>query len=181
MKYDSLSRNTVKITLSEEDMREYSLCAENITLSTAQSKYRLARMLRKMELFPTLKPERLFLEAFPKTEGGCVLYVSGLDEESSCNSTQKTDLMCTVSGLDELIRLCFGLKRSFSCCEACVCLVGRKYALLLGAEAAETERLRHFLSEYGEVSADIGEISTVREYGRVVCPENAVKSFSSLY
>lgn len=181
MKYDSLSRNTVKITLSEEDMREYSLCAENIALSTAQSKYNLARLLRKMELFPACKPERLFLEAFPKTEGGCILYVSGLDEDLKNSSGKKASLMCTVSELDELVRLCFGLKQSFSCSEACVCLIGNQYALLLGTEAEEKERLSRFLSEYGEISADISEICTVKEYGRVICPKNAVESFSALY
>lgn len=38
MKYDALSRNTVKITLSEEDMLEYSLCTESISEKNAPVK-----------------------------------------------------------------------------------------------------------------------------------------------
>lgn len=55
MKYDLLSRDTVKITLSEADMREYSLCTEAIELRTAEARRSLSKMLRKMKLFPGIQ------------------------------------------------------------------------------------------------------------------------------
>lgn len=182
MKYDLLSRNTVKITLSEEDMREYSLCAESIALRTAQTKRSLARLLSEIKLFAGYKPERLFLEAFPKREGGCVLYVSSLggdyDEPSPAENSGL--YLCMTDKLDAVIKICHGLKQLARCPETSVYRCGGKYAVTASAPPGFAEKICHILSEYGTVSRNAAEVSALSEYGAAICINNACEELARL-
>ncbi len=180
MKYDSLSRNTVKITLSEEDMREYSLCAENITLSTAETKRSLSRMLKKMKLFQGHRPDRLFLEAFPKTDGGCVLYVSGLFEEGGREAPAETAVMCCADNLSVLIQLCRAVAGSGLRLHTCVYRSHGGYLLVAIAAGRDYFTLYRLFSEFGRVCSDPSEICAVSEYAVPVCGYDACRIFAEL-
>lgn len=185
MKYDALSRNTVKITLSEEDMLEYSLCTESISEKTPQSKAELVRFLKKMKLFEEYSPERLFLEAFPKNDGGCVLYVSNLSEvieeelPSSCENGC-VPLICNVKSLDVLIKLCTGIRKLFPEMPSSAFSRDKSYVLVIEAPTKQAGRILHFLSEYGKASADKSEYSSLWEYGDIICAERAVEKIALL-
>lgn len=181
MKYDSLSRDTVKITLSEADMQEYSLCAEAIALRTAEARRSLSRMLRKMKLFSGYKPDRLFLEAFPDEDGGCILYVSGLYEDSERENTCETAIMCCLMSLDDLAQLCRVIESAELEVKTCVYHSYGGYILVSLAEKDEYFALRHIFSEFGRVCTDISEISTVSEYAVPVCLNDACSIFAKLY
>ncbi len=181
MKYDSLSRNTVKITLSEEDMREYSLCAESIALRTADTKRSLSRMLKKMKLFSGCRPDRLFLEAFPKTDGGCILYVSTLCEEADGERADETAVMCCVDSLSDLVRLCRAAESADIQAQTCVYRNRGGYILVAMADRGEFFTLRRLFSEFGRVCADPSEICTVSEYAVPVCFCDACRIFAGLY
>jgi negative regulator of genetic competence, sporulation and motility len=181
MKYDLLSRDTVKITLSEADMREYSLCTEAIELRTAEARRSLSKMLRKMKLFPGYKPDRLFLEAFPASDGGCVLYVSGLCEESRDESACETAIMCCLTTLDNLIRLCHAIEKAGLQPRTCVYHGHGGYILVSLTEKESFLNLRGIFSEFGRVCTDISEISAVSEYALPVCLNNACGIFAGLY
>lgn len=179
MKYDSLSRNTVKITLSEADMEEYSLRAESIALRTPEIKRTLAELLGKMRLFPEYRPDRLFLEAFPKKEGGCVLYVSTLGGEIQEN--EEAPLLCRTENLSVTVQLCFGLKNIMKNPAASVYRYKNGYAVTVTPSAEDCGRIRSFLSEYGEVSRSNAEICSLSEYGVPVCEGDACEVLSRLY
>lgn len=185
MKYDALSRNTVKITLSEEDMKEYSLCAESIVRRSPETKAELTRLLKTMKLFGESSPERLFLEAFPKNGGGCVLYVSNLEDETDADFSFFSEkgnipLMCSIKRLDALIRLCKGLKVFFPEAGASVYRNGSFYVTVVEAPPKKAGRMLHFLSEYGEATADKSEICAIGEYAVLICSENTAEKFSRL-
>ncbi len=178
MKYDSISRGTVKITLSEADMREYSLCAENIACHTAEAKRSLSKMLKKMKLFSGHKPDRLFLEAFPSAEGGLILYVSNLYNE---NEGEETALMCCVDNLSCLTQLCHVIQQSGLQLQTCVYRSYKGYILVAIAEKENFCKLRRIFSEFGRVCTDPSEICVVSEYAVPVCFNNACEVFSELH
>lgn len=181
MKYDSLSRNTVKITLTEADMREYSLCAENIAMHTAESKRSLSRLLKKMKLFAGYRPDRLFLEAFPKTDGGCILYVSSLFEEETGECRTEGAVMCCLDSLSELIQLCHTVEKYELQIQTCVYRSRRGYLLVAIAESADFCIINRIFAEFGRVCTDLSEIYTVSEYASSVCPNDASRYFAQLY
>lgn len=173
MKYYSISRSTVKITLSKEDMREYSLCAENIESRTEASKKGLARLLSEMKLFSDYTPDRLFLEAFPKNEGGCVLYVSKLsDGEQTVPPDNRVILK--LKSLDCLIAVSRGVMRLSPDLKTCAYRQGDEY--ILEARGCDRRTAGLFL-EYGEI-CDGG--CFLEEYAVPLCTENACRIFAEL-
>lgn len=192
MQYDSLSRHTVKITLSEEELKEYSLCAETLSSRTVETKRNLARLLKRMKLFSGYKAERLFLEAFPRAGGGCILYVSSLGErgaersaesaEYAAPAEQRYEVMCAVEGLSLFIRLCAGI--------ACLCgeadtrayaFEDGSYRLVLSGKKREAEAAKRFMNEYGEAVTDFLQIRSAAERGKLICGENAAERIGALF
>lgn len=193
MKYDSLSRNTVKITLSEAELREYSLCAETLCARTAETKRGLARLLKRMKLFSGYKAERLFLEAFPRADGGCILYVSSLGanigetvrigaESAGEAPGTRYEVMGRVESFPLLVRLCAGLCRFCGNAETRVyAYEDGSYRLILSGDRRETETAKHLIGEYGETVTDDLGIRAAAERGRLICGESAAEKIGGLF
>lgn len=184
MYYDALSRNTVKITLTSKDMKDYAIKSESLRSRTAESKRSLTCFLKRFQsessLFPDHKPERLFLEAFPSDDGGCIMYVStlGTDVLPSDCSRKTSVLMCSTETLASAISLCgllSGKVRSSSLYK-----LDTDYCLIIKVSSGDTECITRAGGEYGEVSDDPVDIAFVREHGSPVCAAGAVRILGAL-
>lgn len=80
MQIDELAGNTVKITLNPSDMDGYRIKCEDITGDSRTSELALSRLISCLSEDHNLGlcGERLLVEAFPKSDGGCTLYISCL-------------------------------------------------------------------------------------------------------
>jgi hypothetical protein len=89
MNIDVLSQNTLKLTLSRLDMCDLDIRYESLSGKNPDTKRLLSHVLRTVKLDKgsgvDFTGERLFVEAFPRPDGGCMLYISCLEE------TAKTD------------------------------------------------------------------------------------------
>jgi negative regulator of genetic competence, sporulation and motility len=87
MQIDVLSSNTLKLTLSKCDMSDLDIKYESLSPKNPETKRLLAHVLnsiqRESKTGFTFSGERLFVEAFPRADGGCMLYISCLEEESA--------------------------------------------------------------------------------------------------
>ncbi|MCL2108403.1 MAG: adaptor protein MecA [Oscillospiraceae bacterium] len=94
MQIDILSSNTLKLTLSRLDMFDLDIKYESLSGKNPETKRLLAHVLKKIRLDQLDKTdhrnqklgfdftcERIFVEAFPRPDGGCMLYVSSLEAE----------------------------------------------------------------------------------------------------
>lgn len=89
MEIDVLSGNTLKLTLDKHDMTDMGLCYE--TLGAAeQTGWLLRQVLTDVQQSAArlnhedklnFMQSRLFVEAFPRADGGCMMYISGLDKK----------------------------------------------------------------------------------------------------
>ena len=185
MFYDTLSANTVKITLTEQDMRSNALNAESIRSRTAESRRSLTRFLKRFQsessLFPGHSAERLFLEAFPSDDGGCVLYVSTLGAEPEPQPPRRSHsvkLMCASPDLENVISLCGCIsKRVLS---SSLYLFDGDYCLILRASPGESDIVSHIIEEFGGLSDDETDIARACEHGKPVCRANAASVMSRL-
>lgn len=177
MRFDSLNQSTVKITLSEEDMDKYSLRAENIVQKNEEAKRTLARLLKKIGLFRGCNAHRLFLEAFPRAKGGCILYVSGLEESEKAAPSSMA--VCTVTGLDSFVQLCAGIYRLFDG-ESAAYSDNSRYSLIVFVPQGQLPAALRLMSEYGEVSTDELMIRQLSEQCKSVCPTEAARAFAKL-
>lgn len=80
MQIDDLAGNTVKITLEPSDMSGYHIKSEDISGHSHSAELALSRLISCLSEDHGLKlcGERLLVEAFPKSNGGCILYISCL-------------------------------------------------------------------------------------------------------
>ena len=184
MYYDALSRNTVKITLTSKDMKDYSIKSESLRSRSAESKRSLTCFLKKFQsesaLFPGHKAERLFLEAFPSDDGGCVMYVSTLGSDILPQEPVKKplSLMCRLTSLDDAARLCLCVKGKVR--TSSLYRLDGGYCLIFGVSGDSTPAVSHIIEEYGELSDDATDIAYAAEHGAVICRANAVKLMSGL-
>jgi negative regulator of genetic competence, sporulation and motility len=86
MQIDVLSQNTLKLTLSRLDMFDMDIRYESLSGKNPDTKRLLSHVLRTVKLDKSagvdFSGERLFVEAFPRPDGGCMLYISSLFEEN---------------------------------------------------------------------------------------------------
>ena len=184
MYYDSLSNNTVKITLTSKDMENYRIRSESLRSRSAESKRNLTCFLKKFQsessLFPDHKAERLFLEAFPSDDGGCVMYVSTLGSDLTApGPVKKTQtVMFTTRSLDDAAKLCLCIKGKVR--SSSLYRLGDFYCLIFGLSPDLSVTVEHLIEEYGSLSDDSTDIAYTREHGETICRANAVKILSGL-
>ena len=186
MYYDALSKNTVKITLTRRDMKTYSIKSENLVSRTAESKRCLICFLKKFQsessLFPGYHAERLFLEAFPSDDGGCVMYVSTLGTDDLPPEEEKSPvsrIMCRTDSIDDAATLC----RIVSGAELSSALysLDSEYCLIFSVPSEKTEALSRIIGEFGAFSDEPTDIACVSEHAEAICETDAIKLLTGLY
>jgi len=87
MQIDVLSQNTLKLTLSRLDMFDLDIRYESLSGKNPDTKRLLSHVLKTVKLDKNsgvdFTGERLFVEAFPRPDGGCMLYISCLLESGN--------------------------------------------------------------------------------------------------
>lgn len=190
MKYDTLSRNTVKITLTEADMRKYSISADCISGHTAETKRTLTDFVNRLKeinpLFPEYEPERLFLEAFPRSEGGCILFISTLGREpfdipkDKPKAPRNKMLMLItedISYLSGFSKALFSLSGEF---EAKLYYLSGEFYLIMPCPRGKSSLISAIINEYGELSDSGFEIAAAEEHGKLLSAENTLKKLMKL-
>ncbi|MCL2638829.1 MAG: adaptor protein MecA [Oscillospiraceae bacterium] len=91
MQIDILSSNTLKLTLSRIDMFDLDIKYESLSGKNPETKRLLAHVLKSIRLDQKVgfdfSCERIFVEAFPRPDGGCMLYVSSLEADGRKRKT----------------------------------------------------------------------------------------------
>ena len=179
MKVDILSASTLKITLSSEDMINYDLKYDKLCRpeDNRRAVSQLFSLLRRQspEAFrgnSFTADKRLLVEAFPRYDGGCMLYVSALrDCRVECEAEAES-LVCSVSSLDELEGLCRLLEaqrtRTGMEFSAQIYQGEGEYRLLITPKNVCHQLIRRFCAEYGTVLEGETAVAATREYCREI-------------
>lgn len=91
LKIELLDDKTVKVLLSKVDMTAYNLSYEEMDYKNPQTKRIILKLIEeiKKEVKINLSTGKLFIEAFPYADGGCILYVNLLDAGKADALSQK--------------------------------------------------------------------------------------------
>ncbi|MCM1055235.1 MAG: hypothetical protein NC394_06905 [Bacteroides sp.] len=195
MKIDILSKTTLKLTLTPEDMNENQLCYEFFSRQGSRCRQTLGKLLKSSD-----KPEgaamaarllnnerRLFVEAFRRTDGGCMLYVSALENRGK----RLLDSSCTVSPI--IFKPYSEKDLGF----ACRCLKqterqGARFHSRLFSDSADyrlalipmnvcTDRIVRLLKEFGEVCCDELTSALTEEHYRVIAEERGAEMAARIF
>ncbi len=173
MNIDMLAANTVKITMDSEEMSAYNISCDDISKNTRESKLALSRFISeiKEENKLVLPFDRMLIEAFPRKNGGCVLYLSCLKRAVKNGEKQ---FFFRSESLSDIARLCRalsgfeGVRASLylnACNEECA------YRLAVACDS-DNPRIKQIASEFAvfEGSSDI-LLPDTEEYYSLICPD----------
>jgi len=212
MQIDILSSNTLKLTLSRLDMFDLDIKYESLSGKNPETKRLLAHVLKSIRLDQMSHKvgfdftcERIFVEAFPRPDGGCMLYVSSLEAdgvgkkrkpqlkpkeeiqntEEQISKTKKeclkSLLIFETDGVQELGCVCKSLclQKEWERInfESALYICENKYRLVIKGENRLIVRI---IKEFGEVLKGERELMHTKENFRTIIEESAAERLCEL-
>ena len=186
MVIELISSNTIKVVLDEDDMLSYDVSFDKLDRSSPETKRLLIDLIEsiKEEKSIDLSSEKLFVEAFPDEEGGCLLYLSMLSSNIKVtpeNGSLYNSIICRIDSPDVLLKVCSRLYNLFNHIlhNSELYYQDGTYQLILHIFKKADKKLKIFLSEFCEI-VGTGEIdsSSVREHYTCVFPINAIEELN---
>lgn len=162
MKIELLDDKTVKVLLSKIDMLDLNLSYDDMDYKDPQTKRVLLRLVEeiKREIHINLNTGKLFIEAFPYVDGGCILYVNILEASGIDYSAEKkykacfdTPLVFMFGDINSLGKLSNRLINGYGhiILKSSLFLFEKKYYLLLYTYFKMDCQLTRLVSEYGKL------------------------------
>lgn len=189
MKIELLENKTVKVVLSNADMLSFHLTYEEMDYKNPETKRVILLLIEeiKREVALDLSTGKLFIEAFPYADGGCILYVNLVD-----NNTKKNNLKEHKQGFSTPIIYAFPTinalgqvaKRIISrydhiILKSSLFSENNQYFLLLYSYCKMENELSALLNEYGKYYGKGSVISSViQEHGKELIQTDAIKILS---
>ncbi len=173
MKAEMISESTLKVTLTAEDMSVHNLSYEELTAKGAQCRKTLEKLLTGLDPSKNAiaaarllgEERRLFVEAFRRMDGGCMLYVSAaaspkrqkplLDESREASPIQFQTF--SQSALEQLLRCLEMEKEQGALFTSRLFRKGECFRLAVIPQNTCRTRLLRIFSEFGE--AITGELA----------------------
>ena len=205
-----INENKLKITLTENEMKEYGLDENEFHLSLAHTRSILNKILHNSPNITgferTNDNEKLLLQLYPEKNGGCELYVTRLCLDDECDETEDISMptekssqgnkKALPSSNNRISLICYGFYAIADVIDACRALKSRnveyestlymseeeKFYLFLYKTGAEDEKNSpsSVLSEFGELENAERSILLMMERGKKISQKNAIVELSLL-
>lgn len=180
-----ISNSTIKIFLTNEDMKDYNIKFDDLDKESHETKLFLFRLIDEVKENNDidLSGEKLYIEAFEQANGCCLIYISIRGEKFKKKEKLSTDLIYEFRTLSDAISASSALwnnqchlfrESEFLCSE-------NNYRLIIKAYSRAEKRLCNCLCEYGcEIGDDEISASVTREHYTMLIDKNAVEMLSLL-
>jgi len=185
-----LDDKTVKVVLSSSDMTSFNLTYDEMDYKMPETKRVILQLVEqiKREVSIDLSSGKLFIEAFPYADGGCILYVNLLEFNSKSKISTKryktsfdTPMVFEFNDLNALgdLSSIILLRYSHIILKNSLYLNEDKYYLLIYTYFKMDDQLFHLLNEYGQFYGRGAVISSVvQEHAREIIPSEALERLS---
>lgn len=185
-----ISANTVKISLTGSDLLTYDIldCCQ-LDKNDPQTRHMISSLMEMIreEKDVDLSSEKLYIEAFPRANGGCLLYISVAGAFSTSGSrgsqSRMMEYICPFTNPENLLRagealshLGTGLEHSS--------LYGQddgRYCLILRAKSQMEKPIRYIFREFsaGEMNKGAIPAAAIREHWKPLAPKYAIERLTS--
>lgn len=161
MKIEPLDDKTVKVVLSKVDMDGFQLTYEEMDYQNPETKRVILHLIDEIrdQVDIDLSEGKLFIEAFPYADGGCILYVNVLDTARGTDvrlpkkhrTSFDTPLIFVFEDLSSLSALAVRLNARYShvILKDSLYLLDHKYYLMIYTYFKMDNEIIHLLGEYG--------------------------------
>ena len=196
MRIDILSKTTLKLTLTADDMNNYDLCYEALSGRGSDCRKTLGRLLRgageadgaAMAERMLNEERRLFVEAFRRMDGGCMLYVSALTghkhKKAQEVSPEVAPILFEAADLRDMGRLCRCLlleRKKGARFSSCLYTDGERYRLKLIPRNTCRSRVIRLFGEFGTAICDELTAAYTAEHFQAVISEGAAEVGAKIF
>lgn len=208
MKIEKISDNTIKVTISVNDLEERNidLDALNYNSPAAQKLFWDMMEQAEIEFGFNVSDSQLVIEPTPDTEEGFIVTITKMDEDGDFESIQKyikskfkktdvrlkrkshkllsTLMIYSFDNFDDLCVLCKNIHSMYSG-DSSIYKYKNTYYLLLernNTTACYKKILELHLGEYGNKVSNVGFYEGyLNEYGTVIIENNAIETIESYF
>ena len=194
-----INENKLKITLSENDMKQYSLDCDTIDYDNTETRRAFWNILDEVKHKTGFDAasQKIFIQLYPSKEGGCEMYVTKLGERHKRNEDcpdqelhklhplHKRRAAYSFSSIDDIISVCrrlteIGFSEKSSAWRS---HIDGKYFLIL-EEPEENAYLplteSSFIFEYGKSESLKNALLYLHEHADCICSAEAVETLANL-
>lgn len=186
MHIEPLDRKTIKIVLSQNDMREMSVTYEQMDYNRPETKTMVLHLLEEVRKKTKLDftAGKLFIEAFPSRDGGCILYLNLLREKLQNTTTEKefmAPILFTLPNVKQLRQTCKKLFLHYHhlISKSSLYFWEEKYVLILYSYYKLDKKMIALIKEHG-IFFGKGEIKYcfIKEHGKLLIKDTAIETIT---
>ena len=182
---ETLDEKTIKLVLSSRDMAGLGITYEEMDYQNPQTRRVVRQLLEEIRLQTgaDCSSGKLFIEAFPYADGGCILYLNLLEQtgRNASKHSFDTPLIFAFPEAETLAQLCCRLNRHFGHAILKTSLYSHQgqYLLLVYTYFRMDREIRRLLEEYGQFYGKGAVCSAaVKEHGTLLLEEDAMQQFA---
>lgn len=185
---EPLDRLTVKIVLSKKDMQRFCLTYEKMDYDDPTTKKVIVHLLKRVRESTRMDfgLGKLFIEAFPNDDGGCILYLNSVEspKESSLYTSNgfNMPLIVKLTCVDDLLDICKCLiyRWNHLILKSSLYENENEYFLLLYSYYKQDDKLCAILQEFGKLSGrgDLAS-SLIHEHNNMIIKDNAIETIAN--
>lgn len=190
MKIERIDSRTIKVVLSDKDMAEYDLTYEEMDYSDSATRQAILEIMRRVQnkINLGIDHNKLFIEAFPSPEGGCILYVNIVEFEPPEKPTVKakkelprydTPLIFELENLDAVTAVCKRLATDMQAgiVKSSLFHYEAHYYLLLYTYCRMERKIQFILQEYGDFLGKSTVLAAFfREHSKEISRDDAIST-----
>lgn len=183
---EQISKSTVKVILSCNDMCDYQMDFNRLESNSFETRNMIISLLTKIQQKVDIdfSSDNLFIEAFSANDGGCLMYIS-IIEDNECRKTSKSDFITITTEFDNfntMIILCRQLlNNEIGIFRSQLYFKDDIFRLIIKADIKFEKKIYNFLLEYGEIIGT-GDYpySVTKEYYQSVEKDEAIEKLAVL-
>lgn len=191
MKIDIIDDKTIKVILSKIEMVGFNLSYEELDYKNPNTKIFLLNLVSRIKKDTSISftSNKMFVEAFPYCDGGCILYLNLIEsikkeeKQSKLKASFDTPLIYKFKEMNHLLSICKILNQSYNhiILSNSLYKLNEYYYLLIYTYFKMDTKLKLLMNEYGTYSAKgaIGA-SMIKEHCAELIPSNAILELSKM-
>ncbi|MEG0570484.1 MAG: adaptor protein MecA [Oscillospiraceae bacterium] len=190
MQIELIDENTVKVIISKSDMSDFKITYEEMDYKNVQTKKIISKAIEKIksETALDITSSKLFVEAFPYIDGGCILYMNVIELKSQTIGTKKryrtsfdTPIIYTFDNIDKVVNVSKRLIENYNhvILKSSLFFCKKKYYLLLYTYFKMDDKIGSALKEYGSFFGK-GAIPSaiVKEHAKEIIETYAIETLT---
>lgn len=190
LRMERFDDKTIKVVLTASDMVELELSYENLDYAMPETQKALSRIIRRVnaELSANLLASKLFVEAYPYADGGCILIINKISSAKQNEQTTRSKLgfdTPIIYRLKNISVLTAVTKRLASnhlhiITKSALYLLEGEYYLMLYTYCKMDSALTLILSEYGNFAGKgVLASAIIKEHSTEIIAINAIETLAA--